>query len=137
MKLSNKAKAPSGLHCTKTSALTSIEPENSDDQTPPISPLRSPQLSSSSSSISSWGGLSSQGSQLSIDDGENSNGSSSSQCNSKDTYNTKFARYHLETYRQNDRMRWNFDFDHNRPLEDSHHHHHQTVPRYQWEPNNT
>lgn len=59
------------------------------------------------------------------------------QCNSKEvesSYNTKFARYHLETYRQNDRLRWNFDFDHNRPLDENHHHHHQAVARYQWQP---
>ena len=73
-----------------------------------------------------------------FDDGDsNGSSSSSSLCNSKEdraTYNTKFAKHHLDTYRQNDRMRWNFDFDHNRPLDDNHHHHHQSVPRYQWEP---
>lgn len=116
------------------------------DESPPLSPLRLQQLSPSASSISSWSSAS-QASQLS-DDGTggelhsplmgpgssscNSNGSNAS--SSKETYNTKFARYHLETYRQNDRLRWNFDFDHNRPLEDSHHHNHQTVARYQWEP---
>lgn len=102
------------------------------DQSPPMSPLRLPQLSSSSSSIASWS--SSQTSQL-------SEFSDLGECNSKEdrsSYNTKFARYHLESYRQNDRMRWNFDFEHNRPLDDSHHHphHHPTVGhgRYQWEP---
>lgn len=83
------------------------------------------------SSIASW----SQSSSLSS--GKSSECLDVDQCNSKEvesSYNTKFARYHLETYRQNDRLRWNFDFDHNRPLDDNHHHHHQTVARYQWEP---
>lgn len=102
-----------------------------EDQSPPMSPLRLPQLSSSSSSIYSWS--SSQGS------GHISSGDDDSQplCNSKEdrsNYNTKFAKYHLETYKKNDRIRWNFDFDHNRPLGDSNHNHHQTVARYQWKP---
>lgn len=131
------------VHRLKPAALNvatlSGERDNLDeDQSPPMSPLRLPQLSSSSSSISSWSS-SSQASQSGSEDGCELGGSS--QCNSSSSskeerasYNTKFARYHLETYRQNDRMRWNFDFDHNRPLEESHHHHHQTVARYQWEP---
>lgn len=105
----------------------SDQDSSSDDQSPPISPLRLPQLSSSNSSIFSWT-TASQGS-------HSTDSMDLDQCNSKEdraTYNTKFARYHLETYRQNDRMRWNFDFDHNRPLDDSHHH--PTSPRYQWEP---
>ena len=129
---------PPHLKGTSSSSLSvnsggSRDHDQDDDQSPPMSPLRLPQLSSSSSSISSWSS-SSQNSQSS-DDGDNN---INSQCNNskedRSTYNTKFARYHLETYRQNDRMRWNFDFDHNRPLDDTHHHHHQTVARYQWEP---
>lgn len=112
--------------------------EHEDSNSPPMSPLRLPQLSSSSSSISSWPfcdhNRASHSSQSS-EDGD----SQPALCNSnskedRSSYNTKFARYHLETYRRNDQMRWNFDFDHNRPLDEQHHHHHQTAARYQWEP---
>lgn len=133
-----------------------------EDQSPPISPLRLQQLSPSGSSISSWTSSLSQASQLSIDaidqfnpqfhnDHHNnhspiglptsllcnsdSNGSTRSSGGGKETYNTKFARRHLDAYRQNDRMRWNFDFDHNRPLDQEQSNHHQaSIPRYQWEP---
>lgn len=139
MKLSTKAPVidSSGHHNHNhnhpRSAMGSVSSEHDDrdDQSPPMSPLRLPQLSSSSSSIASWA---SQGSQISSEDGDSQPASG---CNSKEdraAYNTKFARYHIETYRQNDRMRWNFDFDHNRPLDDNHHHHHHAVARYQWEP---
>lgn len=146
MKLS---KGSSSEHLKETSSSqsssnssSSLTLDRDDDQSPPLSPLRLPSsqksLSSSNSSISSWKSSHQLlGSQSSDDGDSNHSIGSAVSCNSKDdrsTYNTKFARYHLETYRQNDRMRWNFDFDHNRPLDDSHHHHHQTVPRYQWEP---
>lgn len=117
----------SSNHCDRDRDRDRERATDDEDQSPPMSPLRLPQLSSSSSSIYSWS--SSQGS------GHISDDDSQPLCNSKEdrsSYNTKFAKYHLETYRKNDRIRWNFDFDHNRPLDDSHHHHHQTVPRYQW-----
>lgn len=115
-------------HMKASLANLSEHDSSSDDQSPPISPLRLPQLSSSNSSIFSW---------TSASQGSNSSDSMDvDQCNSKEdraSYNTKFAKYHLETYRQNDRMRWNFDFDHNRPLDDSAHHRPSSA-RYQWEP---
>lgn len=128
MKVTSKSQPTTSDHHLKVPPLTLVEHQD-DDQSPPMSPLRLPQLSSSSSSISSWSS-SSQASQSS-DDGD------MMQCNGKEdrsTYNTKFAKHHLETYRQNDRMRWNFDFNHNRPLDDDHHQHHQVVARYKWEP---
>lgn len=124
---------PSPISVSSSSSTCERERSNTDtdeDQSPPMSPLRLPQLSSSSSSIYSWS--SSQGSGKMSDDDD-----SQPLCNSKEdrsSYNTKFAKYHLESYKKNDRIRWNFDFDHNRPLDDSHHHHHQTVARYQWKP---
>lgn len=122
----------------KTSISSLPGDRDDDDQSPPNSPLRLPQIFSSNSSISSWSS-SSRASESSSEDGDacNNNSNATTTGNSKEdrmSYSTKFARYHLETYRQNDRMRWNFDFEHNRPLDDQHHHHHQTVARYQWEP---
>lgn len=136
--------------------------QHHEDHSPPVSPLRLPQLSSSQTSISSWQSSSSQpasalpvlssSSSSSSSSQRSSHSKSSSQsslsfdfdaddhlCNSKEdraSYNTKFARYHLETYRQNDRMRWNFDFDHNAPLDDAHHHHnsHTVANKYHWKP---
>lgn len=140
--MNNKSQAPtSGDHqqiMMKVSPLSTSnhrdhnlnlnQEQDDQDQSPPLSPIRMPQLSSSSSSIASWSS-SSAFSSSSSEEGEcNSNGMSKED---RATYNTKFARYHLETYRQNDRMRWNFDFDHNRPLDD---HHHSSGARYQWEP---
>lgn len=54
-------------------------------------------------------------------------------CNYKEersAYNSKFARYHIESYKQHDRMRWNFDFDHNKPLDNSSP---TSVGRFDWD----
>lgn len=117
----------------KTSISSLPGDRDDDDQSPPNSPLRLPQNPfSSNSSISSWS--SSSRASESSEDGDACNNTNNNSKEDRMSYSTKFARYHLETYRQNDRMRWNFDFEHNRPLDDQHHHHHQTVARYQWEP---
>lgn len=143
MTKSQQAHQTSQQHHLKANAISTHnmsdqdQASSSDDQSPPISPLRSPQLSSSNSSIWSWSS-SSQSSQSSNSDPLEFD--PQQQCNSKEersSYNTKFARYHLETYKQNDRLRWNFDFDHNRPVDDNTHHHHRhatVAARYQWDP---
>lgn len=71
------------------------------------------------------------GSQSSLSQLSTSSSSSSSQ---KESYNTRFAKYHLETYRQQDRNRWNFDFDHNKPLDSDNRSQSPSSSRFQWEP---